>query len=92
MSRKLGVTVRVTVIGHADSTGKDAPNLGLSLARAEAVRSLLRKQGVDPELLSVRGAGPLEPLGAGGHGAGSFAQPASVLHRQHTGMNTRKST
>ena len=62
VSRKLGVTVRVTVIGHADSTGKDAPNLGLSLSRAEAVRSLLRKQGVDPELLAVRGAGPLEPL------------------------------
>jgi OOP family OmpA-OmpF porin len=62
VSHKLGVTVRVTVIGHADSIGRDAPNLGLSLARAEAVRSLLRKQGVDPELLAVRGAGPLEPL------------------------------
>jgi flagellar motor protein MotB len=64
-SKKLGVTVRATLIGHADSTGKDAPNLGLSLARAEAVRSLLRKQGVDPELLAVRGAGPLEPLAPG---------------------------
>jgi OOP family OmpA-OmpF porin len=65
VSQKLGVRVRVTVIGHADSTGRDAPNLGLSLARAEAVRSLLRKQGVDPELLAVRGAGPLEPLAPG---------------------------
>ncbi|MCU0972619.1 MAG: OmpA family protein [Burkholderiales bacterium] len=64
-SQKFGVTVRATLIGHADSTGKDAPNLGLSLARAEAVRSLLRKQGVDPELLAVRGAGPLEPLAPG---------------------------
>ena len=65
VSRKLGVTVRVTLIGHADATGRDAPNLGLSLARAEAVRSLLRKRGVDPELLAVRGAGPLEPLNPG---------------------------
>jgi flagellar motor protein MotB len=65
VSRKVGASVRVTVIGHADSTGKDAPNLGLSLSRAEAVRSLLRKQGVDPELLAVRGAGPLEPLAPG---------------------------
>jgi outer membrane protein OmpA-like peptidoglycan-associated protein len=65
ISRKLDVPVRVTVIGHADSTGKDVPNLGLSLARAEAVRSLLRKQGVDPDLLAVRGAGPLEPLAPG---------------------------
>lgn len=65
ISRKLDVPVRVTVIGHADATGKDVPNLGLSLARAEAVRSLLRKQGVDPDLLAVRGAGPLEPLAPG---------------------------
>ena len=65
VSRKLGVAVRVTLIGHADATGRDAPNLGLSLARAEAVRSLLRKRGVDPELLAVRGAGPLEPLNPG---------------------------
>jgi outer membrane protein OmpA-like peptidoglycan-associated protein len=34
----------------------------LSLARAEAVRALLKKRGVDPDLLAVRGAGPLEPL------------------------------
>ncbi|MET0217450.1 MAG: OmpA family protein [Burkholderiales bacterium] len=65
VSRRLGVAVRVTLIGHADATGRDAPNLGLSLARAEAVRSLLRKRGVDPELLAVRGAGPLEPLNPG---------------------------
>lgn len=65
VSRKLDVPVRVMLTGHADSTGRDAPNLGLSLARAEAVRSLLRKRGVDPDLLLVRGAGPLEPLAPG---------------------------
>ena len=31
------------------------------MARAEAVRALLKKRGVDPDLLAVRGAGPLEP-------------------------------
>jgi OOP family OmpA-OmpF porin len=36
----------------------------LSLARAEAVRALLKKRGVDPDLLTVRGAGQLEPLEA----------------------------
>lgn len=41
-----------------------ASNLSLSLARAEAVRALLKKRGVDPDLLAVRGAGPLEPLEA----------------------------
>ena len=47
---------------HADSTGKDTPNLALSLGRAEVVRSMLKARGVDPDLLAVRGAGPLEPL------------------------------
>jgi OOP family OmpA-OmpF porin len=32
------------------------------VARAEAVRALLKKRGVDPDLLQVRGAGQLEPL------------------------------
>lgn len=58
------VTTRVTVIGHSDSTGKGTFNLSLSLARAEGVRALLKKRNVDPDLLSIRGAGPLEPLQA----------------------------
>src|SRR5262249_21972671 len=62
MSAALHVTTRVTVTGHSDSTGKGTSNLSLSLARAEAVRALLKKRDVDPDLLSVRGAGPLEPL------------------------------
>jgi len=62
MAATLHVTTRVTVTGHSDSTGKGTFNLSLSLARAEAVRALLKKRNVDPDLLSVRGAGPLEPL------------------------------
>ncbi len=62
LSSTLRVTTRVTVTGHSDATGKGAFNLSLSLARAEAVRALLKKRGVDPDLLAVRGAGPLEPL------------------------------
>lgn len=65
VSRKLDVGVRVMLTGHADATGRDTPNLGLSVARAEAVRALLRKQGVDPDLLAVRGAGPMEPVAPG---------------------------
>ena len=58
------VTTRVTVTGHSDSTGKGTFNLSLSLARAEGVRALLKKRNVDPDLLAIRGAGPLEPLQA----------------------------
>ena len=64
MSASLQVTTRVTLTGHSDATGRGTFNLSLSLARAESVRALLKKRGVDPDLLSVRGAGPLEPLEA----------------------------
>jgi OOP family OmpA-OmpF porin len=57
--------VRVTLTGHSDDTGRGAFNLSLSLARAGAVLALLKKRGVDPDLLAVRGAGPHEPLEAG---------------------------
>jgi outer membrane protein OmpA-like peptidoglycan-associated protein len=56
------VAIQVMVTGHADASGTGAFNLSLSLARAEAVRALLKKRGVDPEMLGVRGAGALEPL------------------------------
>ena len=65
MARGLGFSVKVTIVGHADATGKDTANLALSLGRAEVVRSMLRARGIDPTLLSVRGAGPLEPLRPG---------------------------
>ena len=62
MSSNLHVVTRVTLTGHSDTIGQGTSNLSLSVARAEAVRALLKKRGVDPDLLAVRGAGPLEPL------------------------------
>jgi outer membrane protein OmpA-like peptidoglycan-associated protein len=62
LSATLHAVTRVTLTGHADSQGQGTSNLSLSLARAEAVRALLKKRGVDPDLLQVRGAGQLEPL------------------------------
>ena len=64
MSSNLNVVTRVTLTGHSDDKGGGTSNLSLSLARAEAVRALLKKRGVDPDLLAVRGAGPLEPAQA----------------------------
>jgi OOP family OmpA-OmpF porin len=64
LSSSLHVVTRVTLTGHSDDQGQGTSNLSLSVARAEAVRALLKKRGVDPDLLSVRGAGPLEPLEA----------------------------
>jgi outer membrane protein OmpA-like peptidoglycan-associated protein len=65
VSRTFGFPVKVTIVGHADATGKENSNLALSLGRAEVVRSMLRARGVDPTFLAVRGAGPLEPLRPG---------------------------
>jgi OOP family OmpA-OmpF porin len=64
VTRDMQVPARVTITGHADSTGGETPNLALSVGRAEVVRSKLKARGVDPDLLAVRGAGPLEPLKA----------------------------
>jgi len=65
LSSAMHVTARVMLTGHADGVGKGTQNLSLSVARAEAVRALLKKRGVDPDLLLVRGAGALEPADAG---------------------------
>jgi OOP family OmpA-OmpF porin len=65
VARRLGFSVHLAIVGHTDSTGKETTNLGLSIARSEVVRSLLRKRGIAPELLSVRGTGTLEPLAEG---------------------------
>ena len=62
LASNMQVTARVALTGHSDETGGDTFNLSLSLVRAEAVRVLLRKRGVDPDILAVRGAGALEPL------------------------------
>jgi OOP family OmpA-OmpF porin len=61
LSATLRVTLRVTLTGHSDFIGQGLYNLALSLARAEAVRTMLKKRGVDPDLLAVRSAGTLEP-------------------------------
>jgi outer membrane protein OmpA-like peptidoglycan-associated protein len=59
------VRARVLLTGHSDSVGQGTFNLSLSLARAEAVRALLKKRKVDPGLLAVRGAGALESIAEG---------------------------
>jgi len=62
LASTLGVTARVMLTGHSDSKGSEIFNLSISQARAESVRALLKKRGVDPSLLAVRAAGPYEPV------------------------------
>src|SRR6202453_5201172 len=62
VTRRLGFSARMMISGHADAVGNETANLSLSAARAEVVRSMLKARGIAPELLTVRSAGPLEPL------------------------------
>ncbi|NBA94989.1 OmpA family protein [Pseudomonas sp. R5(2019)] len=52
----------IEIIGYTDSTGSRQHNMDLSLQRAQAVSTYLTSQGVDGTRLSVRGAGPDQPI------------------------------
>ncbi|MBN9329055.1 MAG: hypothetical protein ABT03_08290 [Comamonas sp. SCN 67-35] len=52
----------VRIIGHTDSTGSDAVNDPLSVARASSTRNYLTDRGVDPARIQVAGRGSHEPI------------------------------
>ena len=54
---KANPNARITVAGHADSSGNSAYNMGLSQRRAEAVREALLRQGLNPTSIAVAGHG-----------------------------------
>ena len=53
---------RVSITGHTDSSGNEALNRELSLARARAVAAHLTSRGIASERLLVHGAGSAEPI------------------------------
>ena len=52
----------IEIVGYTDSTGSRQHNMDLSQQRAQSVSTYLTSQGVDPSHLSVRGAGPDQPI------------------------------
>jgi outer membrane protein OmpA-like peptidoglycan-associated protein len=52
----------IEIVGFTDSTGSRQHNMDLSLQRAQAVSTYLTSQGVDASRLTVRGAGPDQPI------------------------------
>ncbi|EPM43988.1 OmpA family protein [Pseudomonas syringae] len=52
----------IEIIGYTDSTGSRQHNMDLSQQRAQSVATYLTSQGVDQSHLSVRGAGPDQPI------------------------------
>jgi outer membrane protein OmpA-like peptidoglycan-associated protein len=55
--------VRIEIAGHTDATGSLSVNQRLSLARAQAVKAYLARQGVRPDRMEARGYGPDRPIG-----------------------------
>lgn len=53
---------RIQIIGHTDSSGDRLANVGLSLARANAVRAYLIENGVPATALNAVGSGPDQPV------------------------------
>ena len=54
--------MRLTIVGHTDSTGSDAINDPLSRERAMAVRDYLSSRGVAASRVTVAGRGSREPV------------------------------
>ncbi|GAP36871.1 outer membrane lipoprotein omp16 precursor [Piscinibacter sakaiensis] len=54
--------VRLSIVGHTDTTGNDAINDPLSVERAQSVRDYLAARGVSPARISTAGRGSREPI------------------------------
>jgi outer membrane protein OmpA-like peptidoglycan-associated protein len=70
IGRNLDPQVRVTVVGHTDSSGSNAINEPLSMDRAESVRDYLANHGVARTRMAVEGRGAREPLASNSSEAG----------------------
>ncbi|HET7792484.1 MAG TPA: OmpA family protein [Rhizobacter sp.] len=62
--------VRVSIVGHTDSTGSDAINNPLSVERAQSVRDYLAGRGFPPSRVETSGRGSHEPIADNGSEAG----------------------
>jgi outer membrane protein OmpA-like peptidoglycan-associated protein len=55
--------LRLSIVGHTDTTGTAANNRPLSQRRAEAVRAWLVTHGIEPNRLRAEGRGQEQPVG-----------------------------
>lgn len=60
----------VLIVGHTDSQGDDAYNMGLSQRRANSAAAYLRAQGVPSSRISTAGRGESEPVASNDTEAG----------------------
>jgi outer membrane protein OmpA-like peptidoglycan-associated protein len=55
--------LRVQIIGHTDSIGKEKENLSLSYQRAKGVVAYLVSKGIQSDRLNAEGRGDKQPIG-----------------------------
>jgi len=60
LSKELS-TVSVGIMGHTDSVGSEPYNAGLSMRRAEAVKSYFNSRGISSDRLFTKGYGKIAP-------------------------------
>ena len=53
---------KILIVGHTDSIGSEASNMALSKARADSVKAMLVKDGVDPDRMKTEGKGETQPI------------------------------
>ncbi|MCE4553126.1 OmpA family protein [Pelomonas cellulosilytica] len=87
IGRNLDPNVRVTIVGHTDSTGSDAINDPLSRDRAMAVRDYLGARGVAPSRVNVSGRGSHEPVASNDTEAGRSANRRVEIFLSETGTS-----
>lgn len=73
IARNLDRNVRVTIVGHTDSSGSEALNERLAVDRAAAVRDYLSMRGVAASRMSIQGRGEREPVASNATEAGRAA-------------------
>jgi flagellar motor protein MotB len=56
-------TGRLEIAGHTDSTGNEAANIELSRRRAEAIKAMLHRYGVESSRIVAKGFGSSMPIG-----------------------------
>lgn len=84
-ARGLDPAMVVRVIGHTDSTGSDAINYPLSVARAESVRHYITTKGVSPLRVVTEGRGSREPVASNDNVAGRAQnRRVEILLREST--------
>lgn len=64
--------IKVEVSGHTDSVGTDRYNMGLSLRRADTVRSYLINKGIAADRLVAKGYGESQPIATNDTDEGRF--------------------